>query len=288
VYDTISFLSDLGRDDEHVGIAHSVIASIAPGARIIDLTHGIRRGDIRGGGLALARSADYLCPGVVLAAVGAEDTDRDMVAISVGEGMSVLLGPDNGVLAAAVALVGGASQAVVLAAPEYRLVSPGVAHPLRDILAPAAAHLCTGVALDRLGPAIDSNSLLPGVLPVSEQTGDELRVEVLWVDTRGNVQLNAGPEDLASWAHHFQVRAGDDIRRASLVTSRAEVGAGELGLIVDPHGLLALVVDRGSAAAELRLGEASEVLLVPIEAPDAPAAPTARVELRTRTGRDQA
>lgn len=278
-YETISFLSDHGADDEHVGIAHSVIASIAPHARIIDLTHGIRRADIRGGGLAIARSAEYLCPGVVLASVGAEDSDRLPVAISVGDGMSILVGPDNGVLAAAVALVGGASDAVQLTSADYQLASPGTQHPLRDILAPAAAHLCAGVALHDLGPVIDANSLLPGVLPISERTEDDLRVEVLWIDARGNVQLNAGPDDLEGWADHFQVRIGDDIRRATLVNSRTEVGAGELGLLVDPHGLLSLVVDRGSAAVDLRIDETSDVRLVPIEAPDVPAM---RVELRRR------
>jgi len=65
-YDTISFLSDYGHGDEFVGVVHSVIAAIAPHVRVVDVTHGIAPCNVRAGGLALARAAQYLLPGVVL------------------------------------------------------------------------------------------------------------------------------------------------------------------------------------------------------------------------------
>src|SRR3990172_10022192 len=65
----ISFISDFGRDDEFVGVVHAVIARLAPSVRVIDLTHGIRRGDIRSGALALTRAIQYLPEGVALAVV---------------------------------------------------------------------------------------------------------------------------------------------------------------------------------------------------------------------------
>ena len=43
----ITFLSDYGQDDEFVGVCHGVIARIAPEARILDVTHGIERHDVR-------------------------------------------------------------------------------------------------------------------------------------------------------------------------------------------------------------------------------------------------
>ncbi len=54
-YETISFLSDFGISDEFVGVVHSVIHSIAPFVKVIDITHGIPHYDIRSGGLALER-----------------------------------------------------------------------------------------------------------------------------------------------------------------------------------------------------------------------------------------
>ena len=43
----ITFLSDYGLDDDFVGVCHGVIARIAPDARVIDVTHGIERHDVR-------------------------------------------------------------------------------------------------------------------------------------------------------------------------------------------------------------------------------------------------
>ncbi|MGZ4757759.1 MAG: SAM hydrolase/SAM-dependent halogenase family protein, partial [Acidimicrobiales bacterium] len=145
-YDTISFLSDYGLDDEFVGVVKSVIRSIAPEAAVVDITHQVPPHDIRAGGLTLARSAGYLCPGVVLAIVDpAVGTERRAVAVEVGDGVSVLLGPDNGLLAPAVSMVGGATRAVELTNTEHHLAAPGPTFAGRDIFAPAAALLCNGV-----------------------------------------------------------------------------------------------------------------------------------------------
>ena len=267
-YDTISFLSDYGHNDEFVGVVHSVIASIAPHVRVVDVTHGIAPCDVRAGGLALARAAQYLLPGVVLAVVDpGVGTDRRPVAVEVGDGASVLVGPDNGLLAPAVALVGGASRAVELANPDCRLdaqAQVGRTFDGRDVFAPAAAHLCCGVPLSALGPAIDPATLTPGMLPVSHRDGDDLVAEVLWIDRFGNCQLNLEPADLEELAPSgapLQIAAGDDLRTAERVGAYAEVSPGRVGLITDSSGLVSLALPRRSAADDLGLHEGAEVRL---------------------------
>ena len=42
----ITFLTDFGLQDDFVGTCHGVIATIAPGARVIDITHGVRPGHV--------------------------------------------------------------------------------------------------------------------------------------------------------------------------------------------------------------------------------------------------
>ena len=129
----VTFLSDYGLVDEFVGVVHSVIRSIAPEVAVVDLTHGITPYDVRGGGLALARSTEYLCPGVVLAVVDpGVGSARRAIAVEVGDGMSVLVGPDNGLLAPAVAMCGGATRAVELANPDFQLPAPGPTFAGRD------------------------------------------------------------------------------------------------------------------------------------------------------------
>ena len=294
-YDTISFLSDYGHDDEFVGVVHSVVASIAPHVRVVDVTHGIAPCNVRAGGLALARAAQYLMPGVVLAVVDpGVGTDRRPVAVEVGDGASVLVGPDNGLLAPAVALVGGASRAVELANPDLRLDTQPELGPTfdgRDVFAPAAAHLCCGVPLGTLGPAIDPATLTPGMLPVSHRDGDDLVAEVLWVDRFGNCQLNVDPaevDELAGAGSPLQVAAGDDLRTADRVRAYADVRPGRVGLITDSSGLVSLALPRRSAADELGLQEGAEVRLTTVSATGrqtgSPPVVTTPVGLSRRTG----
>ena len=107
-----------------------MIRSIAPDVAVIDLTHEIPPYDVRAGSLTLGRAAQYLCPGVVLAVVDpGVGTPRRAVAIEVGDGQSYLVGPDNGLLASAVAMSGGATAAVELTNPD--VPAPGAGPHLR-------------------------------------------------------------------------------------------------------------------------------------------------------------
>jgi len=256
-------MSDYGHSDEFVGVVHSVIRSIAPQVKIIDVTHGIAAHDTRAGGLALARAANYLCPGVVLAVVDPSvGTTRRPVVIEVGDGASYLVGPDNGLLAPAVGLVGGATRAIELTSLQRRLPSvTGATFDGRDVFAPAAAHLCNGVHLEELGPHIDTAGLVPGVLPVSRLQGDELVAEVLWIDRFGNCQLNVDPVDLVDFGTTMTVILPNATKIGIFVRAYDEVPTGRAGLLVDSSGLLSVAVARGSAAAEFGLDEGDEVRL---------------------------
>jgi S-adenosylmethionine hydrolase len=261
-YDTISFLSDYGLVDEFVGVVHSVIRSIAPDVAVVDLTHGITPYDVRGGGLALARSTEYLCPGVVLAVVDpAVGTSRRPIAVEVGDGASVLVGPDNGVLAPAVALCGGATRAVEITNPAYLLPTDAATFDGRDVFAPAAAHLCLGVDLSELGPPIDPVSLFPAMVPLTREEEGRLHAEVLWVDRYGNAQLNVDPDELEGYDDHVLLVMEGSSRSARRVTTFAELDPNQIGLVVDSYGLVAIVLDRRSAAAELGLETASSVTI---------------------------
>ncbi|MDE0579246.1 MAG: SAM-dependent chlorinase/fluorinase [bacterium] len=259
-YDTISFLSDYGLSDEFVGVVKSVIRSITPEVAVVDITHDIAPHDVRAGGLALARSAQYLVPGVVLAVVDpGVGSDRRAVAVEVGDGDSVLVGPDNGLLAPAVAMVGGASRAVELTAEQYQLHAPGPTFAGRDVFAPAAAHLCLGAGLEDLGALVPVESLTPGMVPVSRVDGERIFAEVLWIDRFGNVQLNLDPAEIESLGNALRLTAGEVGRNVRRVGSYRDLESGELGVLVDSYGLVAVAVNRGSAAFELNCTEGDSV-----------------------------
>jgi S-adenosylmethionine hydrolase len=282
-YDTISFLSDYGTADEFVGVVHSVIRQLAPGAAVIDVSHHVPAHDVRAGGLTLARSAQYLAPGVVLAVVDpGVGTARRAVAIEVGDGEAVFVGPDNGLLAPAVAMVGGATRAVELTNPDYQLGAPGPTCAGRDVFAPAAAHLCAGVALLDLGREVDTAGLTPGMIPITRLEGDDLVAEVLWTDTYGNLQLNVDPAEIEGFGDRIALRFGTRTRTGVRHRTYAEVPTGEVGLVVDSYGLVSIAVDRSSAADELALGTGDEVVLTPIADDEAPRGRATPVTLREK------
>jgi hypothetical protein len=250
-----------------------VIGAIAPGTNVIDVTHQVPAHDVRAGGLTLARSVQYLLPGVVLAVVDpGVGSSRRAVAVEVGSdaagngdaeaiGTSVLVGPDNGLLAPAAAIAGGARRAVSLTNTDYHLDAPGPTFAGRDIFGPVAGHLCRGVDLTDLGEAIDPLSLIPGIIPLSRVEDDKVEAEVLWVDRFGNVQLNVDPEEIAPMGDRVVIRRGETTRTAVRVDSYSELGPGQIGLVVDSYGLVAVTLNRRSAADELHLGPGDGVSL---------------------------
>lgn len=283
-FDTITFLSDFGTGDEFVGVVKSVIRSIAPHVTVVDLTHEVQAYDVRAGSLALGRSAQYLCPGVVLAVVDpGVGTERRAIAVEVGGGQSYLVGPDNGLLASAVAMSGGATAAVELTNLAYQLAAPGPTFAGRDVFAPAAAHLCQGVPIGDLGRAVDPLSLLPGLLPLSRDEDGTLVAEVLWVDRYGNCQLNVDPDEVAQLGPRVQLRWNDDVRTAERADTYQGIAPGQVGLVVDSYGMLSVCLGKRPASAELAMPVGTEVTLAAPSDDDRPTMVSAPVTLTTRS-----
>ena len=193
----VSFLSDYGHTDEFVGVCKSVMLSLAPDLQIVDITHDLPVHDVRAGALTLVRAAQYLPDGgIVLAVVDpGVGTDRRLVAVEVEQG--ILLGPDNGLLAPAVAILGGAQRVVSLTSTEHQLPAPGPTFAGRDVLSPAAAHLAAGVDPAELGDEVDAAGLVPGLVSLPRHDeGGAIHGEVWWIDRFGNCQLNIDPDEL--------------------------------------------------------------------------------------------
>ncbi|MEY2966334.1 MAG: hypothetical protein RLY50_384 [Actinomycetota bacterium] len=284
----VSLLTDYGLDDEFVGVVKSVIVDLAPHVNITDITHGIAPFDVRAGSLALARAVQYVPAGIVLAIVDpGVGSSRRAVAVEVAGGRGILLGPDNGLLAPAVAMAGGAERAFELSNTSLHLDAPGTTFAGRDIFAPVAAHLCNGVAVEEVGDEIDPALVMPAVVPLASDEshaahGAGLRCEVTWVDRFGNCQLNVGRDETRHLGDVIKIvlpggGSSDDVVRVARVTDHyGGIGEGSLGLVVDSYGMLSVCLDRASAAEMLGTGEGDAVLLFAGEMPVG----TASVEIR--------
>ncbi len=261
----IAFLSDFGLTDEFVGVVHAVLARISPESRVLDITHQVPRGDVRAGALTLVRAIQYLPGGVVLAVVDpGVGTGRRAIAASTEWGY--LVGPDNGLLAPATQMVGGADRIVSIENTEYRLPGAAATFDGRDVFAPAAALLAAGeIELGDLGPTISTESAMPLILPLVDHTDEGLRGEVLWVDTYGNCQTNITPEDMAtaglSPGNPVELSIGATTYSLEWVTAYGDVEPGEGLVHVDSYGQVAVAVREGRADEDFNLTEGRAVVL---------------------------
>ncbi len=202
-------------------------------------------------------------PGVVLAVVDpGVGTDRRAVAVEVAPAGAVLVGPDNGLLLPAAARLGGATAAVEL---PPNPAAPGATFAGRDIFAPAAARAANGQPLPDLGSPIDPGTLRGRPVPEPVTEGDgRLRTEILWIDHFGNAQLNARLADLERTIGAVgRARTGGGDVAVRVVTSYGAIADGEVALVIDSYGLLALSCNRVSAADRLGVRAGEPVWLCP-------------------------
>ena len=257
----IALLSDFGSRDHYVGVMKGVIASLAPSAPIIDLTHGVPAQCVTAGALALRESWRFFPRHTVFLAVvdPGVGTARRAVAIETAAGAR-LVGPDNGVLwlAAEQAKV---KRAVELDAPRYRLARVCDTFHGRDVFAPAAAYLWRGVALRAFGPAVADLARLD--LGAVEQRARRLCGAVIYVDHFGNLISNITREQFEDFAARFPGR-GVSIKigvraRVRLARTYAQSAAGAAMALFGSFELLEIAVRDASAARRFHAGAGTAV-----------------------------
>ena len=234
----IGLLTDFGQQDHYAGVMKAVIASIAPDATVIDLSHAVPPQSVLAGQRLLRASLPYFPPGSIFLAVvdpGVGTVRRPMALRSGGH---TFVGPDNGLFTPW--LPGQA--AIELAAAEYRLPVTSATFHGRDIFAPAAAHLAVGVPIDRLGPPLADPVLLH---PLQAETrGDGTIVgEIVYVDRFGNLISNIAG-----------VSGGTALFRDRELPLRHTYGSaqpGDLLAVAGSEGELEIAVRDGNAAAQL-------------------------------------
>ena len=263
---SIVFLSDFGYRNEWVGICHAVIDRIAPESPIIDLSHGVPPLDVRGGALLLADSLRFLRGDAIALAVVDPSVGRDRdLAIRTGSGR-LLVGPDNGILHPAWQTLGGVAEAVSVTSKAHMLQPVSASFHARDVLAPAAAHLASGVALGELGELVDPGTLAEIHVPEPNVEHGRIGCEVLDLNRFGNVQLNVRGMDLGAAGLDRSERLSVETLSGTVVASRvetfADIDVDGWGLMIDPRGWLTVIrANPGNAAEGLGVGSGDLVWL---------------------------
>ena len=261
----ITFTTDYGVADDFAGVCRAVIARIAPGSEVIDITHGIARHDVREAAAVLCEAVPYGPIAVHLAVVDpGVGGHRRAVAVRSEQG-HLFVGPDNGLLPPAVDAAGGAVEAVDVSTSPFRLERASATFHGRDLFAPVAAHLAAGEELGAAGEPIDPESLER--TPVSRPQIEQHRAfaHADRIDGFGNISLDLEAGELSGHplAGADRVSVGSRSRRRTAVRSTTfeEVADGAFLFYEDASGRMAIAVNRGDASEvlDVRVGDVVEL-----------------------------
>jgi S-adenosylmethionine hydrolase len=264
-YDLVTFITDYGQEGGFVGMLHAVVESMTKTtASLIDIDHSIPPQDVLLGAVRLERAMAYTRPGVHVAVIdpGVGGKRR---AVGLEAGGRVFIGPDNGLLVPAAVAVGGVERAVSLERhlPSHRART----FDGRDVFAPAAGLVATGMDLGELGPAISPAELVPLEVPQPRFREDGgFEVTVLQVDGFGNVQFCYEDPQLSELGDQVRLTRPDGGPEALVAVARtfSEVPVGSPLVLEDSDGCLALSVNRGRADELLKLAPGDKVLVAPV------------------------
>jgi len=254
----ITLTTDFGASDHFVGVMKGVILGIQPAAQIIDISHEIQPYEVPDGAFTIAQAYKYFPKKtihVVVVDPGVGSTRRPLLAEMAGQ---YFVAPDNGVLS----MIFAAESAKVRHITNERYFL----HPLsrtfhgRDVFAPVAAHLASGVPPAQFGKRIDDHLRLTFQQPV--HTGKHTWTGcILKADRFGNLATNFHIDQFPQVrTRPFELQAGlKTIARLALTFT--ECAPGELFVIAGSSGYLEVACNQGSAAKALGCGAGSPVEL---------------------------
>lgn len=240
----ITLLTDFGTADGYVAEMKGVLFSLLPDVQVIDISHEIPPQDVELARLTLARYWRRFPEGTVHVVVVDPGVGSPRAALAVESERRHLIGPDNGVLSAA--LLVPAARAVALPVP----AAASATFHGRDVFAPAAAAVASGTPLDSLGAVHVAPVLRRTPEPAREPDGS-VSGAIIAIDRFGNAITN-----LAG------VRGGTLTAGARVVAVRRTYGdvvPGDALALVGSSGLLEVAIRDGNAAATLGLSRGDGV-----------------------------
>ncbi|MCS7252658.1 MAG: SAM-dependent chlorinase/fluorinase [Armatimonadota bacterium] len=264
----IALLTDFGYSDGYVGTMKGVIASIIPDALVIDITHGIQPQSITSAALILWGSYRYFPHGTIHCVVVDPTVGTERRPIAVRTSRYTFVGPDNGVLSWAFD-EDGVELAVHITNRKFMLPFLSQTFHGRDVFAPVAAHIATGVELKELGEEVPNSSLKRLTKLSAKRRGKSLIAKVVHIDLFGNAITNLHIGQFERWLKNvaqgaWRARIGE-VEFKMLSTAYADVPVGEPLIIFNSYGLLEVAVNCGNAAREINISVGDELVIEPLK-----------------------
>ncbi|MFQ5978395.1 MAG: S-adenosyl-l-methionine hydroxide adenosyltransferase family protein [Candidatus Heimdallarchaeota archaeon] len=246
----IVLLTDFGQS-EYVGIMKGVIRCHNKTANIIDLTHSITSHEIVEAAWVLFKSYHFFPENSTFCVVVDPGVGTRRQAVAIKTKNYQFVGPDNGVLWQA-ATENGIEEVVLLSTEK----AVSTTFHGRDIFAPAAARICTGLSsLSSLGPPVELKQQLELAPSISG------RGMVVRIDHFGNIITNL-PNLIASKALEVRFGKTNDPIEMMVCRTFADGPPNKPIIIVGSAGTLEIAVKNGRAVDQfgVQVGEEVELL----------------------------
>jgi S-adenosyl-L-methionine hydrolase (adenosine-forming) len=251
----VTLLTDSGESDHYVAAIHARIISTNPGVRIVNISHNIKPGDI-GHAAFVLRSVFREFPKGTVHAVGVDAIgNRGDLFIAMQLEDHFFVGTDNGIFG----LITEKSHQHLVQLNSGSLSDS--TFPERDILAPAAAKLASGVSITDLGKPLAAFKRM--IDRQVKATKKQITGQVVRVDNTGNLITNIPKQafDILSKNKGYTVQfGGEKFRRIHTQYNQAEQG--ECFLIFNSLGLLEIGIYKGNASELLGLSYDSTVNII--------------------------
>ncbi len=263
----IGFMTDFDVKDDAVGICKAVMDGVAPGVRIIDITHQSEPYNIAMGARFLAGSAPYFPKDAVFVVVIDPTVGSKRKAIiarsRVGQ---IFVLPDNGLLTL-VEDRDGIQEAHEITNPAW-MIGSGISSTFhgRDIFSPAGAHAARGEDMAQAGPALDVTKLVRLDLHNATVDATGLHGEVIGTDGPfGNLVLNVPAETFAKLGYKLGDRVPVTLDGKSyafpFVKTFSDVPVGKELFYIDSRGRLSLGINQRNFAETYKAGEGGQLTI---------------------------
>lgn len=252
----ITLLTDFGDRDTYVGVMKGVIASINPRISVVDLTHQIPPQDCRAAQFHLSQAYPYFPADTIHLAVVDPGVGSQRRAIAIATSRGYFVGPDNG-------LFSGILEAehpiaiVELNNPQY-WYTQNLSQTFhgRDIFAPVAAHLASGVPIAAVGTTVDFQTLVQLCPLTYTLEHQQILGQIQHIDHFGNLITNIPAAAVQGWNWQMEIEAGKTIPTGQRYS---DVENGETIALIGSHSWVELAVNQGNAGLVWNLGVGSTV-----------------------------
>ncbi len=258
----ITLLTDFGTADYFVGAVKGAILSVNPAARIVDITHEIPAHDVEDAAFTLLAAFQSFPAGTIHVAVVDPGVGSARRGILIRARQQSFIGPDNGIFSY---ICDGSDIGAVeifhLNKAEYFRRPVSQTFNGRDVFAPVAAALSTGIEPVELGTRVSGYIRLPSITPERSEDG-KVNARIIHIDRFGNCVTNITSNQLSE----MMIKSGAGLRvNGKLIKTfrnfYAEETRAQLFAIWGSAGFLELAAANKSAAQLLQAKRGDAVIL---------------------------